>query len=101
MVIAATLVMIVGMIFRIPYSWQGAIYALLVSRESPRATLQSSGTIFLVAALGVAYVRVLGLFVISFPVLHFLGTIVPFFLRFDASRTLTQCLEAVACLTLM
>ena len=43
MVIAATLVMIIGMTFRIPYAWQGAIYALLVSRESPRATLKSRG----------------------------------------------------------
>ena len=38
MVISATLVMIIGMTFRIPYTWQGAVYALLVSRENPRAT---------------------------------------------------------------
>ena len=38
MTIAATLVMIVCMTFRIPFAFQGAIYALLISRESPRAT---------------------------------------------------------------
>ena len=101
MVIAATLVMIVGMIFRIPYSWQGAIYALLVSRESPRATLQSSGTIFLVTALGAAYVLVSVLLVISFPVLHFLWTIVSFFLAFYAISTLTQYIAAVAFVNLI
>jgi multidrug resistance protein MdtO len=39
MVIAATLVMTVCMTFRIPYAFQGAIYALIVSRENRRATL--------------------------------------------------------------
>jgi len=38
MTLAATLIMIVGMTFRIPYTWQGAIYALIVSRENTRAT---------------------------------------------------------------
>ena len=35
MVIAATLVMIICMTFRIPYGFQGAIYVLFISRESP------------------------------------------------------------------
>ena len=46
MTLAATLVMIVCMTFRIPFAFQGAIYALMISRESPRATLQSAATIF-------------------------------------------------------
>ena len=40
MVLAATLVMIICMTFRIPYAFEGAIYTFIVSRESPRATLQ-------------------------------------------------------------
>ena len=72
MTIAATLVMIVCMTFRIPYGFQGAIYALIVSRDSPRATLKSSGTILLVTAIGAAYVLISAAFVISVPVLHFL-----------------------------
>ena len=43
MVLAATLVMIICKTFRIPYAFLGAIYALLISRESPRATLNSAG----------------------------------------------------------
>lgn len=34
MTLAATLIMVVGMTFRIPYAWQGAVYALMVSREN-------------------------------------------------------------------
>jgi uncharacterized membrane protein YgaE (UPF0421/DUF939 family) len=40
MVIAATLVMMTCMVFRIPYAFQGAIYALIVSRESSQATFK-------------------------------------------------------------
>ena len=42
MVFSATLVMIICMVFRIPYGFQAALFALLVSRESPRATVWAS-----------------------------------------------------------
>jgi len=53
--VAATLVMMICMTFRISYGFQGAIYALLITRESPRATLRSAGTILLVTGIGAAY----------------------------------------------
>jgi multidrug resistance protein MdtO len=84
MVIAATLVMIVCMTFRVPYGFQGAIYALLISRETPRATLQSAGTIFIVSGLGAAYLLAAAWFVISVPLFHFLWNIGSFFLAFYA-----------------
>ena len=84
MVLAATLVMIVCNTFRIPYAFVGGIYALLISRESPRATLSSAGTVFLLAAVGVAYVLVTVQFVASIPLLHFLWTIGTLFLAFYA-----------------
>jgi multidrug resistance protein MdtO len=84
MVIAATLVMIVCMTFRIPYGFQGAIYVLFVSRESPRATLESAGIISLVTAIGVAYVLISARFVINAPVLHFLWIVGSLFLAFYA-----------------
>ena len=96
MVISATLIMVVCMTFRIPYAWQGAIYALLVSRESPRATLQSLTTIFSVTALGAIYVLVSMLFVVSFPMLHFVWIIVTLFITFFAIRVLTQSMAAAA-----
>jgi multidrug resistance protein MdtO len=90
MVIAATLVMIICMTFRIPYAFQGAIYALLVSRETPQATLQSAGTILLVTAVGVVYILAAAWFVISVPFLHFLWNISSFFLGFYALSVISS-----------
>ena len=96
MVIAATLIMIIGMTFQIPYTWQGAIYALLVSRESPRATITSAATIFLVTGIGVGYIILSMKLVLNILPLHFLWIIATFFFAFYAISTLTNYLAAVA-----
>src|ERR1700722_4746514 len=67
MVTGATLVMIVCMTFQIPYAFQGAIYALIVSRENRRATLRSAGTILLFTGIGAAYILISMAFVASLP----------------------------------
>jgi multidrug resistance protein MdtO len=90
MTLAATLVMIICMTFRIPYGFQGAIYALLISRENPRATLESAGIMFLVTGVSAAYILFSASFVISVPVLHFFWTIVTFFIAFYAISTMTN-----------
>ena len=90
MVLAATLVMIICNTFRIPYAFLGGIYALLISRESPRSTLRSAGTVLLLAASGVAYVLVSVQFVVSVPLLHFLWNIGSLFLAFYALRVVTN-----------
>jgi multidrug resistance protein MdtO len=84
MVIAATLVMIICETFRIPYAFEGAIYTLIISRASPRATLRSSGAALLFVGVGGAYVLISASFVISVPILHFLWVIGSFFLAFYA-----------------
>ena len=96
MTLAATLIMIIGMTFRIPYSWQGAVYALMVSRENTRSTLQSAATIFVVTGIGAVYLLVSVWFVINFPLLHFLWVIATFFLAFYAVSALTNYTAAVA-----
>ena len=101
MTLAATLIMIVGMTFSIPYTWQGAIYALLVSRESTRATLHSLVTIFVVTGIGAAYLLVFVWLVINFPLLHFLWIIGSFFLAFYAVSVLTNYIAAVAFINLI
>jgi multidrug resistance protein MdtO len=95
MVIAATLVMIVCMTFRIPYGFQGAIFALFVSRESPRATLKSAGIMGLVTGIGVAYVLISARFVIDVPFLHFLWIAGSLFLTFYAISALPDYNTAV------
>ena len=84
MVLAATLVMIICVTFRIPYAFEGAIYTFIVLRESPRATLQSAGAALLSVGIGAAYVLLSAGFVISVPILHFLWVIGSFFLTFYA-----------------
>jgi multidrug resistance protein MdtO len=90
MVLAATAVMIICNTFRIPYAFLGGIYALLISRESPRATLSSASTILLLAAGGVAYVLVSVQFVASVPLLHFFWIISSLFLAFYALTVVTN-----------
>ena len=88
MVIAATLVMVICMVFRIPYAFQGAIYALTVSRESSQATFKSAATILSLTGIGAAYLLASAWFVISIPTLHLLWVIASFFLGFYAISTI-------------
>jgi multidrug resistance protein MdtO len=87
MVIAATLVMMTCMVFRIPYAFQGAIYALIVSRESSQATLKSAASILSLTGIGAAYLLASAWFVISIPTLHLLWVIASFFVGFYAIST--------------
>ena len=89
-VLAVTVVMIVCNTFRIPYAFLGGIYALLISRESPQATLSSAGTVLLLAAIGVLYIVISVQFVISVPFLHFVWIIGSLFLSFYALTVLTN-----------
>ncbi len=90
MVLAASLVMLICNTFRIPYAFLGGIYALVISRESPRSTVSSAATILLIAATGVAYVLASIQFVISVPPLHFLWNIGTLFLVFYALTVITN-----------
>jgi multidrug resistance protein MdtO len=100
MTLAATLIMIIGMTFRIPYTWQGAVYALIVSRENTRATLKSAATIFLVTGIGAIYFLTTVRLVINAPLLHFLWVIGTLFLAFYAVSALTNYTAAVAFINL-
>jgi multidrug resistance protein MdtO len=94
MVLAATIVMIICMACRIPYGFQGAIFALLITRESPRATLQSSAKILIGIAISTAYVLLSVYFVIGFPEFHFIWIIFSFFLAFYAVSAITDYVAA-------
>src|SRR6201996_2077872 len=95
MTIAATLVMIVCMTFRVPHAFQGAIYVLMISRQTSRATGESAATILLYTAIGAAYLLVSVWFVVNLPVLHFLWVIGSFFIVFYAISTLLNYTAAV------
>src|SRR5258708_1431077 len=90
MTVAATVVMIICLAFRVPYGFQGAIYALIVSRENLRATLESAGTILLVSGVAAAYILISATLVISNPTLHFLWNIFSFLAAFYTLSILTN-----------
>jgi multidrug resistance protein MdtO len=82
MVFSATLIMILCMTFRIPYAFQAAIFALLVSRESPRATVSSATKTLMGMVVTTVYVLLTVRLVISEPMLHFVWIIATFFIAF-------------------
>lgn len=94
MVIAATVVMVLCMTFRIPYAFAGALCALIITRESPRTTLRSSVVILISTAVSAAYVLVSARAVIGFPELHFLWIMGSFFLAFYALSSMTDYIAA-------
>src|SRR5260370_25917618 len=55
MVITSTLVMILSMTFRLPYGAYGAIYALILSRESLEATANAVRMVIIGFGLAGAY----------------------------------------------
>lgn len=96
MVVTATLVMIICMTFRLSYAFQGAIYTLLISRESARATVQQAGIILLWSAIGGAYLLASAGLVISVPMLHLLWVLASFFLAFFSLSALKTYLAGVS-----
>jgi multidrug resistance protein MdtO len=90
MVIASTVMMIITMVFRLPYGAYSAFYVFQLSRESQRAAIQSAQTI--VAAFGVSTgVALIGaMLVLGDPGLRLLWVIATLFIMFYAVSTLTS-----------
>ena len=82
MTISATIVMVLVMTFRIPGGFQGAIFALLISRENPKETFLSGFRIAVAYLIGTVYVVFTIRILIGDPLTHFLwvaGTVFLFF----------------------
>ena len=84
MTLAATLVMILSMTFRIPFGAYGAIYALSISRENPEATVRAVKTIVVGFAFSVLYALVGAMFFLQDPNLRLFWVIATFFVLFYA-----------------
>lgn len=89
-VLASTLMMIISMVFRLPYAAYSAFYVFQLSRESQRAAIQSAQTI--VAAFGVSTgVALIGaLLVLDDPSVRLLWVFATLFIMFFAVSTLTS-----------
>ena len=82
MVTAATVVMIISMTFRVPYGAYGAIYALVLSRESLESTANAARAMAIGLVLGGAYALVGAMLVLNDPMLRFLWVVGTLFLVF-------------------
>ena len=95
MVLATTIIMVVSMTFQLSFAYQGAVVALLVSRESARATLQSAFAWLLFTILGAVYLLVSVQLVINMPMLHLLWVLASLFLAFYMISALNSYSAAV------
>jgi len=94
MVIAATLIMLITMTFRLPFGVQ-AIYALVVARESHSATVSAVRMALPILAAAAGYV-ILGTMVsLGDPMLRTLWVIVSLFIGFLAIRIISDYGTAV------
>jgi len=94
MVICATLVMIITMTFRLPYGMHGAVFTLIISRESPRATLKHVRTTVIAFAFSAVYIFIGALFSLDDPTLRLLWIIGTLFIAFYAISATTNYVAA-------
>jgi multidrug resistance protein MdtO len=90
MILAASVVMIITMMFRIPQGAYATLYALNISRESPTATVAAVKTIAVAFVIAAAYDLIGATFFVSEPTLRLLWVIVTFFLMFYSLVALTN-----------
>src|SRR5271163_1700389 len=70
--IAATIVMLIVMTFRIPTGFLGAIFTIFISRENPTATLVSGFRAILAFVIAAAYALITLSMLADDPLTHFL-----------------------------
>src|SRR5258705_13660234 len=88
MVITSTLVMILSMTFRLPYGAYGAIYAVILSRESLEATASAVRMVVIGFVLAGAYILLGLMLALGDPILRFLWITAGFFIGFWAMSAL-------------
>jgi multidrug resistance protein MdtO len=94
MVIAPTVVMLITMIFRIPFGFHGAIYTFSISRESPRATFYTVMKAVMAFSASAAFVLMGSVIFQGDPVLRLLWVITALFAIFFAISAMTDYLAA-------
>jgi len=93
--IAATLVMIVVMTFRIPYGFLAGIYTFFISRESLSLTMRSAIRTVAMYAVATVYAVVGVMTMVGDPLTHFLWITISLFLAFYLIRIFPDYVTAV------
>ncbi len=96
MTIAATIVMSLVMTFQLPNGFVAAIYTIILSRESPSATLWSSVRIAISATAAMVYTILSIAMMVDDPLTHYLWVMGTLFLCFFAMRTIRDYGAALA-----
>src|ERR1700757_4571172 len=94
-VLAAAIVMILTMVFRMPYGAYAALYAVTISRENPQTTIKEVKTIVVAFAVCVLYVLAGAMFFLVDPDLRLFWIVATLFLMFYALRVVTNHSAAV------
>jgi len=95
MIVATTAVMITTMTFRLPEGAFGGVYALTISRESPRSTVADVAAAALAFVVAASYQLIGAIFFVSEPQLRFVWVTVTFILMFYSLSALTNYTAAV------
>src|SRR5271155_4472820 len=96
MTIAATLVMIIVVTFRIPNAFLAALFSILLARENLAATWRG-GRMIIVAFVAATLYTLLGIMLFrGYPITHFFWVIGSLYLIFFVIRTTTNYAAALA-----
>jgi multidrug resistance protein MdtO len=90
MTVAATIVMLMVMTFSLPGGFQGAIFTLIISRESPAETFLSGFRIAVAFLIGIIYSVFSIRLLIGDPLTHFLWVAGSLFLAFYLLRVIAD-----------
>jgi multidrug resistance protein MdtO len=90
MVSAASIVMVINMTFQIPYGIYGAVYALILSREHPGATLQATKNLIVPFSFAAVYALVGAVLFSGESVLRLLWVLATLFLIFFALKAVSN-----------
>src|SRR5262249_31926637 len=90
MTMAATIIMVLVMTFRVPYGFLAALAPFFLSRENPKATLRSFIGIVIVSALAALYTIARVMLLLDDPLTHFLWIAISAFLAFYLIRVLSN-----------
>ena len=94
--IAATIVMIIVMTFRIPSGFLAAIFVLFITRENPTATFRSGVRVIIAFAIGTLYTIAGIATLVDDPLTHFLWVVVSLFIAFYLIQIIPDYGTAVA-----
>src|SRR5277367_3675452 len=94
MVFAASIAMVINMTFQIPFGVYGAVYALILSREHPHATLQATKNLIVSFSFAAVYALVGAVFFTGEPMLRLLWVLATLFLVFFALKAVSNSTAA-------